>query len=148
MTKDIRIASIAALPVLVFLAAGALDVRTDGIQHTVGQEWTAGSLIEVLLSARPVEEIWREECASCHGPDGKGETRAGRRAGVKDFTDVEYQSSWTDDEAVQVIKTATKDGKELRNKNPFAEELTEEEIRSLVAHVRKFAPGWAGHASR
>jgi mono/diheme cytochrome c family protein len=84
-------------------------------------------------------EFFRSECASCHGNDGRGQTRAGRRAGVKDFTDLAYQASWTDEEAVQVIKTATKDGKELRNKNPYADELTDAEIRALVRYVRSFA---------
>jgi cytochrome c len=104
--------------------------------------WAAGaaSLPEGTPSPDRSEAIWQAECASCHGNDGKGETRAGKRAGVKDFTDLAYQQSWTDEEAMQVIKTAKKDGKELRNKNPFADQLTDEEIRGLIAYVRAFAP--------
>lgn len=94
----------------------------------------------VRANSHRATEIWKEECGSCHGPDGKGRTRAGRQARVKDFTDAAYQDSFTDEEAIQVIKTAKKDGKELRNKNPYADKLTEQEIRALVEYVRQFAP--------
>lgn len=86
-------------------------------------------------------EIWKEECASCHGKDGKGVTKAGKRAGVKDFTDLEYQGSFTDDDAVHAIVTATKaDGERIKKMKAFGEEkiLTEEEILRMVAFIRGF----------
>jgi cytochrome c6 len=101
----------------------------------------ASSALDHSATHTNVAEIWKSECASCHGPDGRGQTRAGQRAGVKDFTDVGYQGSWTDAEALQVIKTAKKDGKALRNKNPYADQLTEQEIGALVTFVRAFAAG-------
>lgn len=98
-----------------------------------------GPTMMVLSSDTAIVGLFKRECSSCHGVDGKGETRAGKRAGVKDFTDAAYQATWTDEEAFQVVSTATKDGKELRNKKPFAGKLTEEQIRLLVEHVRSFA---------
>lgn len=43
-----------------------------------------------LVSEVDVESVWRASCAGCHGRDGKGQTRVGRRAGVKDLTDHQY----------------------------------------------------------
>jgi mono/diheme cytochrome c family protein len=95
---------------------------------------------DIVVAADTTQEgIWKRECSSCHGKDGIGKTRAGRRAKVKDFTDKEYQSTWTDEEAVEVISTATKNGEELKNKKPYAEKLTVEEITLMVAFVREFA---------
>ena len=39
--------------------------------------------------------VFAANCASCHGKDGKGATKAGRMAGVKDFTDAAYQKGKT-----------------------------------------------------
>ena len=45
------------------------------------------------LGAADVKENWEKHCASCHGKDGKGETKAGRKADVKNLTDATYQAS-------------------------------------------------------
>lgn len=84
-----------------------------------------------------VEEIWKSECLGCHGKNGKGETRAGRRAGAKDFTDPEYQESFSDEKAFKSIKEGLDDenGKELMQ--PFGEDLSDAEIKALVEHIRR-----------
>ncbi len=93
------------------------------------------------------EDIWRANCASCHGRDGKGETRVGRRAGVKSFVDNDYQKSFSNELAFHYTKTGlTRDGKELMK--PFGKGLAEDEgltdpqIKALVEYLRKFDPKW------
>lgn len=80
---------------------------------------------------------WTQHCASCHGKDGKGETKAGKKAQVKDLTDAKYQESFTDEKAVKQIKEGMKDGEKEKMK-PFASKLSDDEIKDLVAHLRKF----------
>ena len=88
-------------------------------------------------SAADVPALWAQHCASCHGKDGKGETKAGRKAGVKDQTDAKYQSSLTDDKMFTSINEGLKvDGKEKMK--PFAGKLKDEEIKQLIGHVRSF----------
>ena len=94
-------------------------------------------LLAITASAADVAENWTKHCASCHGKDGKGQTKAGRMAGVKDQTDPAYQTSLTDDKMFQSIKNGLKEGTKERMK-PFADKLTDEEIKALVAHVRSF----------
>lgn len=88
-------------------------------------------------SAADVQALWNQHCVSCHGKDGKGQTKAGRKAGVKDQTDPQYQAGLTDEKMFTAIKQGLKeDGKEKMK--PFADKLKDEEIKALVAHVRSF----------
>jgi cytochrome c553 len=94
---------------------------------------------EAELAKVDSEAVWRASCASCHGRDGKGETRAGRRAGVKDLVDATYQESFSDEEAFKAVKFGmVKNGTELMK--PFKDELTDVEIHALIVHLRKFDP--------
>ena len=87
------------------------------------------------LRAADVQANWAKHCASCHGKDGKGQTKAGRMAGVKDQTDAQYQSGLADDKMLAAIKDGlTADGKEKMK--PFKDKLSADEIKALVAHVR------------
>ncbi len=85
--------------------------------------------------AADVAANWTTHCAPCHGKDGKGQTKAGRMAGVKDQTDSQYQASLTDEKMFQSVKQGLKDGAKEKMK-PFGEKLTDEEIKALVGHVR------------
>ena len=88
-------------------------------------------------SAADAKELWDKNCASCHGKDGKGETKMGKKAGVKDYTDAKVQEALKDDAAFKAVKAGLKDGdKELMK--PFAEKLTDDEIKALIAYVRTF----------
>jgi len=51
------------------------------------------SLFAGIVCAADVQENWTKNCAACHGKDGKGETKAGKKADVKDLTDANYQAS-------------------------------------------------------
>lgn len=85
--------------------------------------------------AADVQANWTKHCAACHGKDGKGQTKAGKLAGVKDQTDPAYQATLKDDKMFQSIKGGLKEGDKEKMK-PFAEKLTDEEIKALIAHVR------------
>lgn len=92
-----------------------------------------------LAVAADVAVNWEANCNSCHGKDGKGATKAGRMAGVKDFTDAAYQKSFTDEKAFAGVKQGIKDDKGKEKMKSFADKLTDEEIKALVAQVRTFA---------
>src|SRR6188768_1289879 len=91
----------------------------------------------LTASAADVQALWGQHCASCHGKDGKGQTKAGKKAGVKDQTDAAYQASLTDEKMFKAVKEGLKeDGKEKMKR--FAEKLKDDEVKALVAHVRSF----------
>ena len=91
----------------------------------------------LTATAGDAKETWDKMCAKCHGKDGKGETKMGQKMGVKDFTDAKVQSELTDDAAFKAIKEGLKDKDGKTQMKPFGE-LSDEEIKGLVQHVRSF----------
>ena len=83
--------------------------------------------------------LWKEHCSSCHGKDGKGKTKAGRKAKVKDLTDKKYQASFTDTEGFLHTKNGMKDDKGKEQMKPFGEELKDDQIKQLVKFARVLA---------
>jgi mono/diheme cytochrome c family protein len=102
----------------------------------------AAAVLAALAAPRlaaDAADTWSHNCASCHGADGAGKTKAGRMASVKDFTDAKYQGSFTDEQAAAQIKNGFKDkdtGKEKMK--AFGEKLSDADIQDLVKYVRAF----------
>jgi len=90
----------------------------------------------VSLGAADVNVNWEKNCASCHGKDGKGETKAGKKADVKNLTDATYQASFTDEQMFKQIKEGMKDKNGKEKMKAFGGAFSDEEIKALVAFVR------------
>lgn len=92
-----------------------------------------------LLSTRAEETkvVYEKQCAKCHGTDGKGDTKMGKKLGAKDYTDPKTQAELKDDAAFKAIKEGLKDkdGKQLMKP---AEGLSDDEIKGLIAYMRTF----------
>ena len=80
---------------------------------------------------------WDKHCTKCHGADGKGQTTMGKKLKVMDYTDAAVQAKFTDEEAFKITKEGKKDGDKTLMKG-FAADLSDDEIKALVAYVRKF----------
>jgi mono/diheme cytochrome c family protein len=89
--------------------------------------------------AAEAPDTWAKNCASCHGTDGGGHTKAGKKKGAKDLTDAAYQKTFTDDHAFKAVKEGLKDDSGADKMNPFADKLTDDEIKTLVTYVRTLA---------
>ncbi len=94
----------------------------------------AFTVAALSASAVDVKETWEKTCSKCHGPDGKGDTKMGKKLEVKDFTDAKVQATFKDAELAKAIKEGVKDGEKTRMKP--VEGVTDEDIKALVAHVR------------
>jgi cytochrome c553 len=102
------------------------------------------SILSVVLMATATTVLaadakanWEKHCAKCHGVDGKGQTKMGKQAGAKDYTDPKVQAEIKDDSAFKAIKEGLKvNGKEAMK--PSSDKLSDDEIKALVAHVRTF----------
>jgi mono/diheme cytochrome c family protein len=97
---------------------------------------TAFAAVAGMCHAAGVAENWTKQCASCHGKDGKGETKAGRKADVKDLTDAKYQASFTDEQMFKQIKEGMKDKDGKEKMKPFGGTFSDDEIKALVKFVR------------
>jgi len=89
------------------------------------------------VSAADVQENWDKNCASCHGKEGKGDTKMGQKFGLKDYTDAKVQASFTDEQMFKAIKEGVKEDGKTKMK-PFGDKFSDEEIKALVAQVRSF----------
>ena|ERR1700759_3773350 len=89
------------------------------------------------VCADDAKAIYEKDCAKCHGPDGKGDTKMGKKAGVKDYTDAKVQEGMKDDQMAKAIKEGVKDGDTTKMK-AFGDALSDDEIKALVAYVRTF----------
>ena len=102
---------------------------------------TAGLVLAIsagLAQAAPASENWENSCASCHGADGKGLTKQGKKLKLRDYTDPKVQAEFKDEDMLKAILEGVKDkatGKE-RMKS-FKEDIPEAEAKELVAYVRK-----------
>ncbi len=91
--------------------------------------WTA--------TAADVAALFEKHCVKCHGADGKGETKMGKKIGAKDLTDAKLQAELKDDQAFKAIKEGLKDKEGKIQMKPI-EGATDEEIKALVGYVRTF----------
>jgi cytochrome c553 len=96
----------------------------------------ACAALAVTASAADVKENWEKSCAKCHGADGKGDTKMGKKLEVKDFTDAKVQADMKDDAMLKAIKEGVKDGEKVRMKP--VEGMTDDEMKALVKFVREF----------
>jgi cytochrome c6 len=91
------------------------------------------------VRAADIPENWTKNCASCHGPDGVGHTKAGRMAQVKDMTSADYQKSFTDEQAAKQIKEGLKDSTGKERMRAFGDKLSDDDIKGLVVYIRSLA---------
>src|SRR5947209_9349187 len=91
------------------------------------------ALLGSLVVARPAladdtEALYKSKCQACHGADGKGDTAAGKKLGVKDFHSPEVVKMSDAD----LVKTTT-DGK---GKMPaYKGKISDDDIKALVKYI-------------
>jgi mono/diheme cytochrome c family protein len=81
-------------------------------------------------------EVYAKKCASCHGDDGRADTKMGKKTEARAFTDRAWQSSVNDAAVRRGIADGTPSGKPAGH--AYAGKLTPAEIDALVAMVRAF----------
>jgi len=107
---------------------------------------TAGSrktpLILVLLAVfsgpacasgtAAARSTFKLQCSSCHGQNGAADTSVGKSLNAADLRSAEVQKQ-SDAQLAQVISEGRK------NMPSFSDSLTQDQIRALVAYIRRLA---------
>jgi mono/diheme cytochrome c family protein len=86
--------------------------------------------------ANPVagKRIYAQHCADCHGPTGKGDGTVGRALRL---TPTDFTATTSDDaEWLKVIELGSKATGKSDGMKGFAGELTDVQIRDVLAHVK------------
>jgi mono/diheme cytochrome c family protein len=89
----------------------------------------------LAVRAADAKTNWANNCAQCHGKDGKADTKMGKTLNAKDLTDPKVQAEFTDAKATESIKNGVKQGGKTTMK-AFGGKLSDDEIKALVAYVR------------
>lgn len=110
----------------------------------MNKNWTmrivlgAGVLAAIGMLSAPARSddksaaLFKQKCASCHGPDGKGETPAGKAMKVRSFADPETKKM-SDQELADAIEKG-------KGKMPkYGASLKPDEIKAMVAYIRTLA---------
>ncbi|HLJ49913.1 MAG TPA: cytochrome c [Bryobacteraceae bacterium] len=75
-----------------------------------------------------------QQCASCHGADGKAQTTTGKQLNAADLTSSSVQQM-SDAQIAKVVKHGN--GK----MPPVGENLSDDEIKAVVAYVKQLGKG-------
>jgi len=95
-------------------------------------------IVPVLAAcAADAKASYEEQCAKCHGSDGKGDTKMGKKLGAKDYTDAKVQAELKDEAGVKAIKEGLKDKEDKTLMKP-AEGISEADAKALVTYMRTF----------
>lgn len=94
--------------------------------------------IAALAIAAPAADNWENHCAKCHGADGKGQTKAGKKLNVKDYTDAKVQSEFSDADIVKATTSGISDKAGKEKMKAYKDELSEAEIKEMAGYIRKF----------
>lgn len=89
----------------------------------------------LTVSAADAAAHWDDQCAKCHGADGKGQTKMGKKLAIADLTDAKVQASFTDEQIVKAMKEGLKDKNGKQTMKPI-EGLTDADMKALVPFVR------------
>jgi mono/diheme cytochrome c family protein len=97
---------------------------------------TVAALARAAQAAEPdAAKIYAKTCALCHGPEGQPNEMFAKM-GVRSFKDPEWQKATPEAQ----IEKSIKEGKKGTLMASFEKQLTPEEIKALVAYVRKLGP--------
>jgi len=99
-----------------------------GATHVRAEDAPAGGAMDVPT-------LWKKNCASCHGEDGKGQTKAGKQKKVEDLTNPEVRAKFDRDRMIKSIKEGKKDDAGKERMKPYADKLSEAEIAALADYI-------------
>ena len=86
--------------------------------------------------ASATEDLYRTNCARCHGADGRGDTPLGHTYNSPDFTDNAWWQKHSDITSTKSLVSIVMNGK--GGMPAFGKKLKSAEIKALVNYVRKF----------
>lgn len=98
-------------------------------------------------AARPAEELYSANCASCHGPKGAGDgpLSAGLVPAPAKHADGAYMNALTNEHLFKVVKEGGAAVGKSATMAPWGTSMSDEEIMGLVAFMRGLAdPPYTG----
>ncbi len=113
-----KIVSLTATGVLVFLLALIAIARPSHSSDVANERQSSAA------------QLFSQNCAKCHGKDGRPKGLKAKVGGVRNLTDAQWQDRVTDERIFNSINNG-------KGKMPaFGKKLSEADVNSLVSYVR------------
>ncbi len=101
---------------------------------------TAGAILTIAMLATTAtfaadgKALYEQQCAKCHGADGKGETKMGKKLEAKDYSIPKTWEGLTDAKAIKAVKEGFKaDGKVIMKPT---DGVTDEDAKAIVDYMK------------
>ena len=75
--------------------------------------------------------LYIKKCKSCHGYDGKGDTKRGIKTKANDWTKPGFLAQFTDEKLIELT------AKGIKKMPGYEEKLSSDEIQALVDYMRR-----------
>ncbi len=79
--------------------------------------------------------LYEQHCVKCHGADGKGDTKMGKKMDAKDYSSPKTWEGLTDAKAVKAVKEGLKD-KEGKVIMKPTEGVTDEDAKAIIDYMK------------
>jgi mono/diheme cytochrome c family protein len=106
------------------------------VELTVTQAKPSQKSVTGPRGDQQVGDLFRNNCARCHGADGRGDTPLGQTYKAPDFTDPEWWQKHSDITTSASLVSIVSNGK--GGMPAFGKKLSRAEVRRLVGYVRRF----------
>lgn len=134
--QTLKMGVIISLAVIFSAACGSTETANRNANQSATAQTPANSNTTVaekitssVSNANGARLYTANACAGCHGADGKGVVKD-----APDFRDSAWQQRKSDPLLIEDIKKG-----KLPKMPAYGEQLNDEEIKALVAHIRTFA---------
>jgi mono/diheme cytochrome c family protein len=138
-----------SLPVFLCACLEQFDRSKFNNQYHADRALTSGPQMKLTAAGEipsgeaavvPIDQVFANYCSTCHGTAGKGDGPAGAALNPhpRNFTDANWQAATSDDRIFNVIKNGGAANGLSAVMAPWGSVLTDDQIKQMVAHVRKF----------
>lgn len=76
--------------------------------------------------------LYAANCVKCHGNDGKGQTKMGKKLQVRDFTQAEVWNSFDDEDSFKAVKNGIKRDGEI----VMGYKLPDDDIKAMIDYMK------------
>ena len=112
-----------------------------GLLAAVIAVFAIGVIAPTTAKADDAAKIWAKKCKKCHGEDGKGDTKTGKKMKIGDMTSADWQKKF-DDAAMKktIVEGFKREVEGVKQKMSAGKKFTPEEVDGLIKMIRAFAP--------
>jgi mono/diheme cytochrome c family protein len=118
--------------VIIATCLGCLAQAAQSSVNAASAQVKRASGKRAAVGAAQARTLYMQNCARCHGADGRGQTDQGEIYGAQDLTDAKVMGKLNNKRAASII---SRGGKGMPS---FAKKLSQPEIAALAAFVRTF----------